>query len=57
MTYKTIKVGDKVVFSMPVEGVNTGVVSDIDGAYITVSVKIKGKVYPIERYPNEITVL
>ena len=50
-----IKIGSKVKFVMPIAGIDEGIVTDIDGAHITIEVKIKGTLYPIERYPNEVT--
>jgi hypothetical protein len=50
-----VKPGDKVRFQMPVGGVDTGTVSYVDGAYITIEVVDNiGNRHPIERYPNEV---
>lgn len=49
-----MKVGDKVEWFPPRSGKTKGKISHIDGAYITVMVKIDGKKYPFEFYPNEL---
>lgn len=52
-----IKIDDVVKLNTPVGGVDHGVVMDIDGAYITIGIRIRGRLYPIERYPNEVEVV
>jgi len=49
-----MKIGDKVCWSPARSGKTKGKISAIDGAYITVMVKIEGKKYPFEFYSNEL---
>lgn len=54
------KLGDQVRFQMPVEGKSEGIVSHINGAYITVVVALGKKPenrIEIERYPEELTLV
>lgn len=46
--------GDKVVFQMPVKGVDTGTIVRIDGAYVSILINVGGNHITIERYINEV---
>jgi hypothetical protein len=50
----TFGIGSTVRYQMPIDGVDTGIVKDIDGAYIAIEFTLDPYNYVIDRYENEI---
>ena len=50
-----IQEGTRVRFMMPVEGVDEGIVMNVDGEYVMIEVQLENEVIELERFLDEIS--